>query len=57
MRAHRGKHKNQIPIQDKKNSHEYRLDTREIKSQLNETPVNSVVGIRMIREDLKKNTK
>ena len=38
----------------KKNSHEYSLDTRDIKAQLKDTPINSPAGIRMIREDLKK---
>jgi len=36
----------------KKNSHEYRFDTRQMKAQLNETPINSPAGIRMIRENL-----
>ncbi len=38
----------------KKNSQEYRLDTRKIKLQLNETPINSSAGVRLIREYLKK---
>jgi len=38
----------------KKNSHTYILDTRKIKDQLKETPLNSPHGIRMIKEDLKK---
>lgn len=38
----------------RKNRHTYRLDTRKIKAQLNETPINSRAGIRMIREDLNK---
>jgi sensor histidine kinase regulating citrate/malate metabolism len=38
----------------KKNHHMYRLDTRKIKVQLNETPINSPTGIRLIREDLNK---
>ena len=38
----------------RKNDREYRLDTREIKCQLNEMPVNSLAGIRMIRKNLKK---
>jgi hypothetical protein len=38
----------------KKNSHEYCFDTREIKVQLDEIPINSPPGIRMIRENLKK---
>jgi len=38
----------------KKNSHLYSLDTRKIKRQLNQTPINSPAGIRMVREHLKK---
>jgi len=38
----------------KKNSHEYCFDTRKMKGQLNEMPINSPAGIRMIREDLKR---
>ena len=38
----------------KKNSRKYILDTRKIKAQLKETPINSPDGIRMIKEDLKK---
>jgi len=38
----------------KKNGHEYSLDTRKIKAQLMETPINSLDGIRMVKEDLKK---
>jgi len=38
----------------KKNSHKYRLDTRKIKAQLKDRPINSPDGIRMIKEDLKK---
>jgi DNA mismatch repair ATPase MutL len=38
----------------KKNSREHRFDTGEIKAQLNEIPINSSTGIRMIRENLKK---
>ena len=41
----------------KKNSHKYSLDTRKIKAQLKEAPINSPAGIRMIREDLKKDIK
>lgn len=37
----------------KKNGHVYSLDTRKIRLQLNETPINSPAGIRMIRENLK----
>jgi len=39
-----------------KNCYKYILDTRKIKAQLKETPINSPDGIRMIREDLKKDT-
>ena len=38
----------------KKNSHIYILDTRKLKTQLKETPLNSLDGIRMIKENLKK---
>lgn len=38
----------------KKNDHEYLLDTRKIKRQLDEMPINSSAWIRLIREDLKK---
>ena len=41
----------------KKNRHTYILDTRKLKAQLKEAPLNSLQGIRMIREDLKKDTK
>ncbi len=41
----------------KKNSQKYSLDTRKIKTQLMETPINSPAGIRMLREDLKKDPK
>jgi signal transduction histidine kinase len=41
----------------KKNNHEYSLDTRDIKARLKGAPINSPAGIRMIREDLKKDTK
>ena len=37
-----------------KNNQKYSLDTRKIKSRLKGTPLNSLAGIRMIREDLKK---
>ncbi len=37
----------------KKNNHTYRLDTRKIKAQLKEMPINSPSGIRMIKEILK----
>jgi len=38
----------------KKNSDKYSFDTREIKAQLKGAPLNSPDGMRMIREDLKK---
>ena len=38
----------------RKNGQEYRMDTREIRLQLDQTPINSPAGIRMIREHLKK---
>jgi len=41
----------------KKNNQKYSLDTRKIKARLKEAPINSPAGIRMIREDLKKDTK
>jgi anti-sigma regulatory factor (Ser/Thr protein kinase) len=40
-----------------KNGHKYSLDTRKIKAQLKDAPINSPAGIRMIKEDLKKDTK
>ncbi|MQY61381.1 ATP-binding protein [bacterium] len=41
----------------KKNNQKYSLDTRKIKAQLKEAPINFPAGIRMIREDLKKDIK
>jgi signal transduction histidine kinase len=41
----------------KKDDHKYSLDTRDLKMQLNETPINSLAGIRMIKEKLKKTHK
>lgn len=38
----------------KKNDHKYTLDTRIIKAQLEDMPINSLDGIRMIRKDLQK---
>lgn len=38
----------------KKNNQKYSLDTREIKAQLGDIPINSLDGIRMIKENLKK---
>jgi hypothetical protein len=37
----------------KKGSHTYSLDTRQIKAQLMDMPINSPEGIRMIRENLR----
>ena len=36
-----------------KNSHQYRLDTRKIKTQLMGRPINSPDGMRMVKKDLK----
>ncbi len=41
----------------KKNNQKYILDTRRIKAQLKEEPINSPDGIRKIREDLKTDIK
>jgi len=41
----------------KKDDHEYSLDTRKIKARLKDIPINSPDGIRMIKQDLKKDTK
>ena len=41
----------------KKNSHASRFDSRKIKTQLKEKPINSLDGMRMIRKSLKKFTK
>jgi hypothetical protein len=38
----------------KKDGHEYILDTRKIRARLKDIPINSLDGIRMIKEDLKK---
>jgi hypothetical protein len=38
----------------KKNAHTYRFDTRKIKAYLGDTPINSLDGMRKVREDLKK---
>lgn len=40
----------------KKNSHNYFLNTRKIKSRLKDKPINSPEGIRMLKEDLKRDT-
>jgi len=41
----------------KKDDHIYSLDTRKIKTQLNEMPINSPAGIRKVKENLKKTHK
>ncbi len=41
-------------FEHKKNGHTFVLDTRIIKAQLNKMPINSVAGIKKIRESLKK---
>lgn len=41
-------------FEHKRNGHTYCLDTRKIKAQLNEMPINSLAGIKKIRENLKK---
>jgi signal transduction histidine kinase len=38
----------------KKNAHTYRFDTRIIKAQLGDIPINSLDGMRKIRENLKQ---
>jgi hypothetical protein len=38
----------------KKDGHKYSLDTRKIRAQLKDIPINSLDGIRMIKEHLKK---
>jgi hypothetical protein len=38
----------------RKDGHRYELDTRKIRSQLEDVPLNSLDGIRRIKEDLKK---
>ena len=40
----------------KKNSHNYFFNTRKIKSRLKGRPINSPEGIRMLKEDLKRDT-
>ena len=44
-------------FEHKKNGHTYCLDTRTIRDQLHGMPINSLVGIKKIRENLKKNKK
>ncbi len=41
-------------FEHKRNGHTYCLDTRKIKTQLNELPINSLAGIKILRENLKK---
>lgn len=38
----------------KKNTHAYTFDTKKIKAQIGDRPINSLDGMRKIREDLKK---
>ena len=38
----------------KKNTHIYTFDTKKIKAQLGDRPINSLDGMRKIREELKK---
>jgi anti-sigma regulatory factor (Ser/Thr protein kinase) len=40
----------------RKDGHRYVLDTRKIRSQLRDIPINSLGGIKRIKEDLKKDT-
>ena len=40
-----------------RNGQTYSLDTRKIKKELNEMPINSLAGIKKIRENLKKTQK
>lgn len=40
----------------KKNSHSYCFNTRKIKTRLKDKPINSPEGIRMLKEDLKRDT-
>jgi signal transduction histidine kinase len=44
-------------FEHKKNGSSSCLDTRSVRAQLNEMPINSLVGIRMLREALEKVTK
>ena len=37
-----------------KNSHTYRFDSEKVKTELGDTPINSLEGIKKIREELKK---
>lgn len=39
----------------KKNNHKYFFSTKKIKSKLNGKPINSLTGIKLIKEDFKKN--
>jgi signal transduction histidine kinase len=41
-------------FEHKKNDHASSLDTKKLKQELDEMPINSLAGIRMIRESLKK---
>jgi len=41
----------------KQNGHKYVFDTRKIRAQLKDTPINSLAGMRMIKEELRKDPK
>ena len=41
----------------KKDGHEYVFDTRKIRSRLKDTPLNSLDGVRMIKEELRRDPK
>jgi hypothetical protein len=41
----------------KKDRQRYRFDTRQIRSQLQDQPINSLEGMRMIREELRRDLK
>lgn len=41
-------------FEHKRNGHSCSLDTRSIRTQLNEMPINSLAGIKMLRETLKE---
>ena len=44
-------------FEHKRNGHSRSLDTRSIKTRLNEMPINSLVGIKLLRETLAKEQK
>ena len=41
-------------FEHRKNGHVYSMDTRKIKKEINGMPINSLAGIRIIKENLKK---